>query len=595
MKKLFSLLLMATFFGVSLYAQKLVILHTNDMHSKLTGFGPEMNYSPLELNNDSTLGGFARLAALINQEKNANQGASLVFDAGDFLMGTIFQAKEAETGFQLLLMKKMGYDAVTIGNHEFDFGPNMLAKILNAGFSRGEMPEILATQFQFSAESKEDDNLAQLVNEKKIKPYVVYERNGLKIGVFGIIGVNAVEVAPASAPLTFADRIKTAAEVTKTLREKEKVDVVVCLSHSGVYYDENGVIFGEDIELAQKVPDIDVILSGHTHVKTEKATHVGKTLVVQTGAYAENLGRVELNYTAGKLASWNFRLMPVNDQIMGDELVNKLIEDYQTEIDAEYFKPFGIDYYTVLAETSYLIFRGDDEKKIEGSVGTLLADAINFYTDKFSTPSDMVIVAHGIVRENIMPGKISPADAFRVAPLGSGKSDLPGYSLAQIYITGHEIKLLMELILMANKPGADSYLYFSGVEADYNPNKMMLKKVEKVRLNGTEISIDKKDEKLYTISANTYLLSFIGEVKKMSKGLIKIIPKDAKGNPVADVKSNLLDFDANTDGIQEGKEWIALIEFFKQFPDVNANGIPDVSDEYKTPPQRLHPTEPKKK
>ena len=100
----------------------ITVIHTNDMHSRLNGFAPESAYTPLSVNDDATIGGFTRLASIIAAEKSRVGGSVLVIDAGDFLMGTLFHTAEAETGFQLGLMKKMGYDIVALGNHEFDFG-----------------------------------------------------------------------------------------------------------------------------------------------------------------------------------------------------------------------------------------------------------------------------------------------------------------------------------------------------------------------------------------------------------------------------------------------------------------------------------------
>lgn len=118
------LLLILFLFLEYVHAQDLVILHTNDLHSHLNGLSPEAEYTPLEKDNDVTLGGFSRIAGYIEQQKANYKQKLLVLDAGDFLMGTLFQQIELEKGFQLNLMHKMGYDVVAIGNHEFDFGPN---------------------------------------------------------------------------------------------------------------------------------------------------------------------------------------------------------------------------------------------------------------------------------------------------------------------------------------------------------------------------------------------------------------------------------------------------------------------------------------
>ena len=118
---------------------KLVILHTNDIHSKLRGFAPETDYTPLVTNDDQTVGGFARLAAAIAAEKLEGGDNTILLDAGDFMMGTLFHHFEAMDGFQLRLMKMMGYDLVGIGNHEFDFGPDILAQIIGSEIGRAHV------------------------------------------------------------------------------------------------------------------------------------------------------------------------------------------------------------------------------------------------------------------------------------------------------------------------------------------------------------------------------------------------------------------------------------------------------------------------
>lgn len=566
------------------FSQKIVFLHTNDMHSNLTGFGPESEYSPLVTNNDKTVGGFARLASIIEQEKQKNPNNLIVCDAGDFLMGTIFQAAEAKTGFELLLMKQIGYDVITLGNHEFDYGPLFLANVINTAKNIGEIPAITANQLIFS-DKKEDDELEKLVKNNTLKQYHIIEKNGLKIGFFGLLGEEAIYVAAGASPVTFDDMFKTAKNITKTLREVEKVDIIVCLSHGGVYPNEKGKMIGDDINLAKKVPDIDIIIGGHTHFRTEKNIQIGKTIIVQAGCYTQSIGRLEINYENGKVTVVDFKIIDINDEIMGNKQVSKSIKSQKSIVEKMFFEPFNLSFDKPLAETDFNLYIATYNSKTAGTVGFFTADAINYYTDKYSTQTDIVLVAGGIVRENIMKGDITAADVFRVSPLGHGLDSIPGNPLAQIYINGNEIKKIMELFIANNKIGADSYIYLSGVEVHYNPKKPFLKKINKILINGKEINTSKKATELFSITANIYLLNFIGEIKKMSKGLIKIIPKDANGNPITDMNNNILDFDKNKQGIQEGKEWIALIEFLKQLPDLNNNGIPDMPKKYEAEPK----------
>lgn len=583
------LLLIPLFFVQLLVAQRLIILHTNDMHSKMTGFGPEAAYTPMTINDDLTIGGFARTATLIKQERQKNPNDVLVLDAGDFLMGTVFQCLENQTGFQLSLMKEMGYDFITFGNHEFDMGPQFIADAVNTANKNGKIPQILASQLIFSSTSKDDDLLEKLVNDKVIKPYQVITINGLKVGIFGIIGDNAIFDAVGAKPLTFADRIKTAKNITKILREQEKVNIVICLSHSGVYPDGKGGWTFEDVDMAKKVPDIDIIISGHTHVETPQPIIVGKTIIVQTGCFVHNLGRLEINYQNGKVTVDNFKLIPVDDKIQGDAQVNSEIEDYKKVVDKEIFAKQELEYSTPIAETSFLLKESESNDVNSGNLGNFITDAVNYYTDTYSTPTDLVLLANGTIREKILVGKITPADIYRVMPLGRGTNDYFGSSLAQVYITGNEIKKIFELILFASKQGEDSYLFYSGAQVYYNPKGGFLNKVKKVLIDGKEIDISKKNTKLYTLTANLYLLGFVGQIKKLSHGLIVVTPKDINGKTIANMNNQILDFDKNISGLQEGKEWLALVKYLEHFQDTNGDGIADIPDQYKNFQQRILP------
>ena len=146
-------------------AQDLVILHTNDLHSHINGFAPETDYSPLTLNDDDTKGGFARIAGLIDEQKQVYGSKLLVVDAGDFLMGTLFQTLETKTGFQLHLMKKMGYDVVALGNHEFDFGPNTLAQIIENNINLGEIPQVVNSNYIPEKDGSDSKFLDYLIME----------------------------------------------------------------------------------------------------------------------------------------------------------------------------------------------------------------------------------------------------------------------------------------------------------------------------------------------------------------------------------------------------------------------------------------------
>ena len=262
------------------------ILHTNDMHSNLIGLGPASDYSPFTLNDDQTRGGYARLATLIAKSKAAREahGPVLVLDAGDFSMGTAFGAACREVGGELQVMAQMGYDATTLGNHEFDLGPDGLGKSIGVAAKAGRVPKVVTANASFAAHDPTLADLQRLAKAGVVRRYVVIERDGIRFGIFGLLGKEALHYTSGGA-VTFADPIETAKEMVTLLREKEKVDLVLCLSHGGLEKGTDGrYTDGEDVRVANAVPGIDMVVGGHSHTFLREAIIVNdRTPVVQTG------------------------------------------------------------------------------------------------------------------------------------------------------------------------------------------------------------------------------------------------------------------------------------------------------------------------
>lgn len=585
MKDLQIVWLFIVFFAIgSLHAQNITILHTNDMHSRITGDGPEIDYTPMIINNDSVLGGFARLATLLKQQKSTNPNGTLILDAGDFLMGTLFNTIEPQTGFQLSLMKQMGIQFTTIGNHEFDYGPNALAQAIQAAEKRGGLPQIISTNLNPVPDAPKDGQLAKLFANKTILPYKIIEVKGVKIGIIGILGKDAAEVAPLKAPVQVAKQSKTARKTAKMLKKEKHVDLVICLSHSGVYSDGKGGFYGEDVKMAKKAKYIDVIISGHTHVVTPQPVKVKNTLIVQTGCYLHNLGRLDLTIKNGKIAAYHYRLIPIDDRILGDAKVNDEINRYKSQINKKILNRQHLYYRQPVAETSFNLMKHNKRGYQHTNLGVFLTQAIQHDVNRYGDSTDVELLASGTIRDNILEGKtgvITVPDIFRVLSLGRVNDSLPGYPLAKIYITGHELKNLMEVLLLSKSD--DGYVFVSGAKVYYNPKKVMLHKVYKIEINGKLIDLSKKNPKLYSITADTYLLSFLGRVKKLSHGLVSVVPKDAHGNPVTNMNTALIDFNKNKKGIQPGTEWLAVIHYLQQLKDKNNDGIPDIPLQYEKP------------
>lgn len=588
-RKILLLASLAMFFQ-NLTAQHLTILHTNDMHSRLWGYGPEADYTPLTPNDDQTVGGFARIASVISEYKNKDEKSLLVLDAGDFLMGTLFHTAEASTGFQLRLMKEMGYDLVSIGNHEFDFGPLELAKIISKSAEK-PIPGILLSNISFDSTKADDDNLEALFTSGLMTRYKVLVKNGLKIGFFALMGVDAASVAPMVKPAKFTDRILSAKFYTQLLREKEKVDMVICLSHCGLVPDAKKGWKGDDIELAEQVPGIDVIISGHTHTVLSKPFIVNNIPIVQAGGEGRFIGKLEIEKTSSGVKVLAGELIPIDDKISGDKVVQQKIEDQQKLTANLLFSGYNFKIDKPVFETSYDVRFNQDHNLETSTLGPFLADALYGYINKIdSKPTDVMLVTAGLARDEILRGKTGiqlPSDLFRIFPLGKSEiSEFFGYAMSRVYVTGRELKNILEAMLLAKNMSSDYYGYWSGIRYKINPLRLPLDRIYEIEIGNDQdgyhkINLKKRDSTLYSVATNDYVMKFFGVIKKMTKGILKVAPKFADGTPIPDFKLAILDIDPNKPGIQEAKEWAGLLTYVSNLPDLNGNGIPDMPEKYR--------------
>lgn len=234
-----AVLAVTVFAGASAQGKRLVILHTNDTHSCIY---------PLNKHLADTLlagrGGFIRRAVMVGEERKEHPNL-LLLDSGDFSQGspyyTLYKG-DVEVG----LMNLMRYDAATIGNHEFDFGVENMARL----FKMADFPVVCAN-YDFTGTALEGI----------VKPYVVLKRDGLRIGVFGLSPeLDGLVLAESCAGVKYNDPVKAANDVAKTLKEKEKCDIVICLSHLG--WKLAGL---DDTELMSQLRNVDIVLGGHSH------------------------------------------------------------------------------------------------------------------------------------------------------------------------------------------------------------------------------------------------------------------------------------------------------------------------------------------
>jgi len=594
MKKTLSLILLISIAGMycrGQVKQKITILHTNDLHSHFQGFAPESAYTPATVGDDKTTGGFSRIASIITREKAGNPSATLVVDAGDCMMGTIFQSLELYSGFELGLMKRAGYDIVALGNHDFDMGPARYARMVNVAASEGQIPQLVLTNAVTDPNDDADDSFQELYDRGLLNRYIITERDGIKIGIFSLIGKDADDSAPYAPPVTFAPNIKAASRMVCKLKGMG-CRVIICLSHSGVTLLKNGKWDGEDVELARRVKGIDLIVSGHTHTLLEKPVLVNGVPIVQVGSAGRYVGKVELWWDGSKVSFGSYEAIPVNDDIAGDPLIQSMIDQQEKKIDFQILKPLGLACTMPVAEASFPLTCEEYGDVASSNLGPFVADAIYSYCNGKGQQTDVAMTAAGIIRDPVMPGIQSVADIFRVMSLGSGDDAVPGYPLSEVWVTGHELKNIAEALIMTSSSTPSNYCYYSHLKITYDPHGGFLHKVTGLELtdskgNKSVIETSKKNKRLYSIVADSYMLDNISLIKRKSFGLLNVVPKDKDGHAIQKMKSAVIDFDPAKPGITEGKEWLALIYFLTgdKMPDPDA--LPSVPLYYKLPERSM--------
>lgn len=307
------------------------IVHTNDIQSRLLGFAPNRDYTPLTVGDDPTVGGIARLATVVRELVAEAPERTLVLDGGDFLMVTLFHTLAETTGSELRLLQAMGFDAAVLGNHEFDFRTDGLARIVRSALRGGPIPRLLLANITFDPDDPGDDELAQLFDEGVITSHAMVERAGLRIGLFGIIGRRAAQVSPYAHPARFDDPLATSRQMATRLRE-EGADVVICLSHSGVWRQSDGGWDGEDVELA-RLPGVDLVIGGHTHTPLPEPVLAGDSVVVQAGGEGSFVGHFELEVAGGHSRLRDYRLLAIDDSVAADPEIHQRVEELKRRID----------------------------------------------------------------------------------------------------------------------------------------------------------------------------------------------------------------------------------------------------------------------
>lgn len=571
------------------------ILFTHDLHS---------HFLPQPTAEGGESGGYARLKTVIDGERAMNPAALLV-DGGDFSIGSLIQTLYTTQAAELRTMGAMGYDAVTIGNHEFDHKGTGFAEMLNSAKAAqqaavelllvdarpledmdayrerfGPVTPVLPTLLEANY-APADDNPDRAFIRSAMEGYGVtdcmtLERGGVTYGLFGLMGVDSDECAPTSG-FTRTDAAKAAKRCVETLKG-EGAEIIVCLSHSGT---GDSLASSEDEELAKAVDGIDVIVSGHTHSTLAEPLVVNDTYIVSSGPYCQNLGSLTFSWDgSGEKRLLDYRLIPIDETVAENPEIAGFVEQWKDMVGETYLARYGLTYDEVLTRSDYDLNTPASAVQENNGLGTLVSDAF-LWADRTlnaayaDSPHTVSVTADGVLRANLPAGDLTAAMAFDVLSMGVGEDGTSGFPLVAVYLTGKELKAAMEVDASVTPIMPAAQLYMSGAKYAFNTKRMFFNRIYDTALTdvtfhetgmGNAYEID--DNALYRVVTGMYSAQMLGTVKSKSMGLLSLEPKQADGAPVTDFADCILyDEDGN-----ELKEWYALAAYLEQFGE---DGLPD--------------------
>ena len=555
------------------------VLFTHDTHSHLNSFSTIVDGKQEEV------GGFARLKTLIDEQKEKNPD-TLYLDGGDFSMGTLIQTVYETEAAELRMLGYLGCDVTTWGNHEFDYRSSGLANMLNTAKASGEnVPSLVVCNVDWSAMEKAgltegQQQIKDAFENYGVKDYVVVQKGDVKIAVFGVFGKDSLDCAP-TCELLFEDPIEASKKTVEEIKKNEDVDMIACVSHSGTVEDEDK---SEDEILAKNVPDIDLIISGHTHTQLDEPIQHGDTYIVSCGEYGRNLGTISMTQKDdGRWDVDTYELIPVTDEIKADAATQERIDELMETVDTNYLSHFGYTKDQILAENDIEFSSVDDmyNEHEELNLGDIMSDAYVYAVENAAdfdgVPVDVAVVPSGTVRDTYAKGDITVEQVFNSFSLGIGADGVPGYPLISVYLTGKELKTAAEIDASVSDFMTTARLYCSGLDFTYNPNRMILNKVTDVYLDDGTQRIELEDDKLYRVVADLYSGQMLSAVTDMSYGLLSLVPKYADGTPIEDFEDVII-----TENGKELKAWDAIARYMESFEDTDGDGIANVPEYYST-------------
>ena len=327
------------------------------------------------------------------------------------------------------------------------------------------------------------------------------------------------------------------------------------------------------------MPEIDLIVSGHSHTSLSQPIQYDNTYIVSCGSYGRNLGALTMSRRDdGRWDMDAYELIPVTEDLPPHEATQEKIDSLMEKVDSGYLAPFGYTRSQILALNSVSFSTSDQlyTTHTEHNLGSLLADAFAYGVEQTQGPGeppvDVAIVPSGCVRDTFATGPITVEDVFNAYSLGIGPDGVPGYPLIEMYLTGEELKTGAEIDASISDFMPSARLYLSGFHFSYNPHRLLLNKVTDCYMtdeNGSRTEIE--DDRLYRVVCDLYSGQMLGAVTDISYGLLSVVPKFADGTPIENIEDAVITVNG-----KEIKAWAAVAAYLDSFEDTNGDGVSDV-------------------
>lgn len=428
-------------------AEQLVILHTNDVHARLESFpAPD---------SDEEIGGLVRLASLVRSIREQYPGQTLLVDGGDAIHGT--NIANVFGGESVVEVKNaMGYRISTVGNHEFNYGQEILKQRI-ADYNH----PVLASN---------------VIDTSTYEPLgytdVILTVDGVKVGVFGLVSPETPIVThPKNVQgLKFLDPFEQAEKIVAHLRDR--VDIIVACNHIGLELDK---------ELAQRVPGIDVIISAHSHDQLDEPIIVGDTIIASAGEHSKYLGFLRLDITDGKIVTFDGGLLPITSEIPEDPKISEIIAKWNEKLNDKLEQVIG-------KTTVLLDGERNNVRSRETNLGNMVADAMRVYAG-----TDIALTNGGGIRASINAGDITMGDVYTVLPFDN--------TLITLQVTGAQLKEALEHSVSAYPETLGGFLQVSGISFEFDPGQPVGERVTKIMVGNQPYN----PKAAYTVATNDFL------------------------------------------------------------------------------------------